>query len=123
MDTTETSSRDLAEEVELYAKHQEALTSSRHRATGLGSADTNGGIVSQDNHNIDANELKNPSAGNAAPSGTGTHATHTRDPFPGDRVGEGAMAQQVCVVLSTAERELLAAIAGDRNRPRKPWPS
>jgi len=29
------------------------------------------------------------------------------------------MAQQVCVVLSTAEREQLAAIAGDRNRPRK----
>ena len=29
------------------------------------------------------------------------------------------MAQQVCVVLSTAEREPLAAIAGDRNRPRK----
>ena len=33
--------------------------------------------------------------------------------------GMEAMAQQVCVVLSTAERELLAAIAGDRNRPRK----
>jgi hypothetical protein len=29
------------------------------------------------------------------------------------------MAQQVCVVLSITERELLAAIAGDRNRPRK----
>ena len=29
------------------------------------------------------------------------------------------MAQQVCVVLSAAEREQLAAIAGDRNRPRK----
>jgi DNA invertase Pin-like site-specific DNA recombinase len=29
------------------------------------------------------------------------------------------MAQQVCVVLSTAEREQLAAIAGERNRPRK----
>ena len=29
------------------------------------------------------------------------------------------MAQQVCVVLSTAEREQLAAIAADRNRPRK----
>jgi transposase len=29
------------------------------------------------------------------------------------------MAQQVCLVLSTAERELLAAIAGDRNRRRK----
>ena len=29
------------------------------------------------------------------------------------------MAQQVCVVLSTAEREHLAAIAADRNRPRK----
>ena len=29
------------------------------------------------------------------------------------------MAQQVCVVLRTAERELLAAIAADRNRPRK----
>ena len=31
----------------------------------------------------------------------------------------GAMAQQVCVVVSTAEREQLAAIAADRNRPRK----
>src|SRR5437588_9760280 len=30
-----------------------------------------------------------------------------------------AMAQQVCVVLSTAARERLAAIAADRNRPRK----
>jgi hypothetical protein len=29
------------------------------------------------------------------------------------------MAQQVCVVLSTAEREQLVAIAADRNRPRK----
>src|SRR5690242_2066987 len=29
------------------------------------------------------------------------------------------MAQQVCVVLSTAECEQLAAIARDRNRPRK----
>jgi transposase len=29
------------------------------------------------------------------------------------------MAQQICVVLSTAEREQLAAIAADRNRPRK----
>jgi transposase len=29
------------------------------------------------------------------------------------------MAQQVCVVLSTAEREQLAAIVADRNRPRK----
>ena len=29
------------------------------------------------------------------------------------------MAQQVCVVLSTAEREQLAAIVVDRNRPRK----
>ena len=29
------------------------------------------------------------------------------------------MAQTVCVVVSTAEREQLAAIAGDRNRPRK----
>jgi len=33
--------------------------------------------------------------------------------------GDGAMAQQVCVVLSTAEREQLAAIAADRNRQRK----
>src|SRR5438270_9035549 len=33
--------------------------------------------------------------------------------------GGTAMAQQVCVVLSTAEREQLAAIAADRNRPRK----
>src|SRR5262249_29746048 len=30
-----------------------------------------------------------------------------------------AMAQQVCVVLSAAEREQLAAIAADRNRPCK----
>jgi hypothetical protein len=30
-----------------------------------------------------------------------------------------AMGQQVCVVLSAAEREQLAAIAADRNRPRK----
>ena len=29
------------------------------------------------------------------------------------------MAQQVCVVLSAAERDQLAAIAADRNRPRK----
>ena len=29
------------------------------------------------------------------------------------------MAQQVCVVLSAAEREQLAAIVADRNRPRK----
>ena len=34
-------------------------------------------------------------------------------------LGEGAMAQTVCVVLSTVEREQLAAIAADRNRPRK----
>src|SRR5215831_16641968 len=33
--------------------------------------------------------------------------------------GEGTMAQQVCVVLSGAEREQLAAIAADRNRPGK----
>src|SRR5215468_1162795 len=33
--------------------------------------------------------------------------------------GTGAMAQQVCVVLSVAEREQLAAISADRNRPRK----
>ena len=29
------------------------------------------------------------------------------------------MAQQICVVLSAAEREQLAVIAADRNRPRK----
>jgi len=29
------------------------------------------------------------------------------------------MAQQVCVVLSAAEREQLVAIVADRNRPRK----
>ena len=34
-------------------------------------------------------------------------------------LGMGAMAQQICVVLSTMERERLAAIAADRNRPRK----
>jgi hypothetical protein len=33
--------------------------------------------------------------------------------------GIGAMAQQVCVVSSAAEREQLAAIVADRNRPRK----
>jgi hypothetical protein len=33
--------------------------------------------------------------------------------------GDGAMAQQVCVVLSAAEREQLVAIVADRNRPRK----
>src|SRR6201993_1147409 len=33
--------------------------------------------------------------------------------------GTGAMAQQVCVVLSAAERDQLAAIAADRNLPRK----
>ena len=31
----------------------------------------------------------------------------------------GAMAQRVCVVLSATEHEQLAAIAADRNRPRK----
>ena len=34
-------------------------------------------------------------------------------------LGMGAIAQQVCVVLSAAQREQLSAIAGDRNRPRK----
>src|SRR5436189_5306486 len=34
-------------------------------------------------------------------------------------LGRGAMAQQVCVVVGTAEREQLAAISADRNRPRK----
>ena len=29
------------------------------------------------------------------------------------------MAQRVCMVLSAAEREQLAAIAADRNRPRR----
>ena len=33
--------------------------------------------------------------------------------------GMGAMAQRVCVVLSATEHEQLAAIAADRNRPRK----
>ena len=33
--------------------------------------------------------------------------------------GIGAMAQRVCVVLSTAEREQLVMIAADRNQPRK----
>src|SRR5437660_1336860 len=33
--------------------------------------------------------------------------------------GMRAMAQQVCVVLSTAEREQFTAIAANRNRPRK----
>src|SRR6478735_12164146 len=33
--------------------------------------------------------------------------------------GMGAMAQRVCVVLSTAEREQLAAMVADRNRRRK----
>src|SRR6516164_3011437 len=31
----------------------------------------------------------------------------------------GAMAQQICLVLSTAERAQLAALAADRNPPRK----
>src|SRR5438132_1407708 len=31
----------------------------------------------------------------------------------------GTMAQEVCVVLSAAEREQLTAIAANRNRPRK----
>ena len=35
--------------------------------------------MSQDNHNIDTDEFAKPSAGNAAPSGTGTHATHRRE--------------------------------------------
>src|SRR5439155_14982076 len=34
-------------------------------------------------------------------------------------LGDAAMAQGLCVVLSTAEREQLAAIVADRNRPRK----
>ena len=32
-------------------------------------------------------------------------------------MGMEAVAQQVCVVLSAAEREQLEAIAADRNRP------
>lgn len=39
----------------------------------------NGSIVSQDKHNIDTDELVKPSAGNAAPSGIGTHAAHRRE--------------------------------------------
>ena len=34
-------------------------------------------------------------------------------------LGMGTMAQQVCVVLKAVEREQLATIAADRNRPRK----
>src|ERR1700730_7504860 len=37
----------------------------------------------------------------------------------GPWLGDGAMAPQVCVVLSAAEREQLVTIAADRNRPRK----
>src|SRR6201997_3919197 len=37
----------------------------------------------------------------------------------GRGIGGQGMAQQVCVVLSAAEREQVAAIAADRNRPRK----
>ena len=37
----------------------------------------------------------------------------------GHGLGDGAMAQQGCVVLSAAEREQLVAIAADRTRPRK----
>src|SRR4029077_8310855 len=37
----------------------------------------------------------------------------------GHGLGDGTMAQQVCVVLSAAEREQLAASAAARNRPRK----
>jgi Homeodomain-like domain len=34
-------------------------------------------------------------------------------------LGVGAMARTVCVVLNSTERAQLAAIAADRNRPRK----
>jgi transposase len=34
-------------------------------------------------------------------------------------LGGRGMAQQVCLVLNAAEREQLAAISADRNRPRK----
>ena len=34
-------------------------------------------------------------------------------------LGDRGMSQQVCVVLRAAEREQLAAISADRNRPRK----
>jgi hypothetical protein len=34
-------------------------------------------------------------------------------------LGMGALAQQICVIVSAAEREQLAGIAADRNRPRK----
>src|SRR4029077_1267852 len=37
----------------------------------------------------------------------------------GHGLGDRAMAQQVCVVLSAADREQLATIAADRNRPRE----
>ena len=37
----------------------------------------------------------------------------------GPGLGDGAMAQQVCVVLSAAEREQLSALVADRKRPRK----
>src|SRR6202047_5615460 len=36
----------------------------------------------------------------------------------GPWLGDGAMAQRVCVVLSAAKREQLVTIAADRNRPR-----
>src|ERR1700739_3838389 len=39
--------------------------------------------------------------------------------YCGHGLGGWAMAQQVCVALSAAEREQLAAIVADRNRPRK----
>jgi transposase len=34
-------------------------------------------------------------------------------------LGGGAVAQQVCVVVSAAERERLVTVVADRNRPRK----
>jgi transposase len=37
----------------------------------------------------------------------------------GHGLGDGAMAQTVCVVVDGAERERLVAIVADRNRPRK----
>src|SRR6516225_2524445 len=53
-----------------------------------------------------------------------THSGDSHDPESVRSWGYGvwgmaAMAQQVCVVLSTAEGEQLLAIAADRNRPRK----
>src|SRR4051812_27231983 len=70
-----------------------------------------------------------PMAGTSSAFATARGAsalTHSEDSYcPQDVrywamvLGDRAMAQQVCVVLSAADREQLARVAADRNRPRK----